>query len=900
VLLVFVLLTGLFVLKANSERASFSGAVYIRADGSIDPPDAPIYRNGDLYTLTGNITSNSDGVRIERDDMVLDGAGFSVQGFGGSMGIALYDRSNVTIEDIEVTTFLWGVYVSTSSNISLVSNNVTNNNDGILFIWASTDNSIVGNNITDNTRTGVYLFGRSDNNTITGNRFVNDGMFVSDSYGNVVETNVVNEKPLVYLEGASSLTVVNAGQVILVNCDNVEVDSLNLVNASVGLELLRTNNSRTADNNIINNGRYGLYLSHSFNNSAVRNVIAKNGEHGISLSDSLNNTVAGNNISQNEAYGIHLEFSLSNTIVGNNVTENGYGGIGVESSSSNNSISENCLLANGYVGIKLGYSSGNNNIDTNNITDNGIGVAFDASSLSKVTGNTFTADGLWSQDSYGNMVENNTINGKPLVYLEERSDYVINDAGQVLLINCSNIRVENLDLSNTVVGLQLSGTNNSRILNSTIAGNGVTSNNRFGIWSLYSSNNSMIGNNIQRKWYGIYLDNSLNSTILGNTIAENEEGIILDMASDYSRISGNNVTGNGYGIDLANSQFSRIFDNIVSRNRRGIYVSSNNNVYGNDISENNETGVIVTGFYNNLSENNITGNNGSGIWIFESNGNTIVKNSLVNNTYGITLSSTTPARPLGLEYNTISENNITANQYAGIALNHSSYGRIYHNNFVNNVEQAIVEDSPNSVWDDGYPSGGNYWSDYVGIDSDQNGLGDISYIINMTDQDHFPLMGMFHSYDVSYVEQGLTLNLISNSTISNLDVLVSIEHLEKRTISFDATGQSGVGFVRICIPHALMNESYRVTVNGQDPHYVNYTLYDNGTHRWIYFDYLTSTRRIVIVPEFSSLLVLLMFSIATSLVIILKKRIRHRRASVQTVRLSESISCLASVGGCPE
>ena len=57
-----------------------SGTIYIKTDGSIDPPTAPIQRNGGLYTLTGNITSDSDGIMIERKNMTVDGAGDTVQG----------------------------------------------------------------------------------------------------------------------------------------------------------------------------------------------------------------------------------------------------------------------------------------------------------------------------------------------------------------------------------------------------------------------------------------------------------------------------------------------------------------------------------------------------------------------------------------------------------------------------------------------------------------------------------------------------------------------------------------------------------------------------------------------------------------------------------------------------
>src|SRR4030066_683466 len=88
-------------LKVQSVEAS--GTFYIRADGSIDPPTAPISTFDNVtYTLTGNITSDADGIVVERDNIVVDGAGYTVQGTGasGSKGIDLTGRSNVTIKSM--------------------------------------------------------------------------------------------------------------------------------------------------------------------------------------------------------------------------------------------------------------------------------------------------------------------------------------------------------------------------------------------------------------------------------------------------------------------------------------------------------------------------------------------------------------------------------------------------------------------------------------------------------------------------------------------------------------------------------------------------------------------------------------------------------------------------------
>jgi len=90
-----------------------------------------------------------------------------------------------------------------------------------------------------------------------------------------VKDNKVNGKPLVYLEDVSDCKVENAGQVILINCSNISVENLDLSNASIGVELLKTRNSRISNNTVCNN-RYGIYLGHSSNNKIYFNNFIHN------------------------------------------------------------------------------------------------------------------------------------------------------------------------------------------------------------------------------------------------------------------------------------------------------------------------------------------------------------------------------------------------------------------------------------------------------------------------------------------------------------------------------------------------------------------------------------------------------------------------------------------------
>jgi multiple sugar transport system substrate-binding protein len=257
---------------------------------------------------------------------------------------------------------------------------------------------------------------------------------------------------------------------------------------------------------------------------------------------------------------------------------------------------------------------------------------------------------------------------------------------------------------------------------------------------------------------GTYYENLfLNKSL--KLIGENPETTIIDGggAGDTIQVVTDNVTISGFtlqngasGISLNHSKGDTITSNIITLNSlNGIeHYHSNNNI---------------------IRDNNVTLNSHAGIWLWNSSINIINHNYVSSNTWQGIVTSTSS------NYNQISENTVTDTQieggivlvestdnsvncnnvienWQGIMLENSSSNTIYHNNFINNTVQAYVTSGYINFWDDDYPSGGNYWSNYADLDAHKgpgqnqtgsDGVWDHSYAIDEDNQDRYPLTGSF-------------------------------------------------------------------------------------------------------------------------------------------------------------
>jgi parallel beta-helix repeat protein len=866
---------------------------------------------------------------------------------GSDHGIGLDASSENNIFQNNVTTNGWAIVLNSAKGNSIHDNYIADNGIAVWLADSSDENRIFGNNITRTT--GVQVAGSSgniitannftgnlpgitlggSNTTISANTFVNDGIDGagdSGTYGNTVENNTVNGKPLVYLEGVSDRTVEDAGQVIIVNSTHIRIENLNISSTIYGAELIMADNVEMTGNNMSSNKIYGvgvllvgtsnsnltgnildgIRIRASQGNNVAGNIITGNN---LRVSSSVNNSIVGNNITAGG--GIELENSDTNKIEKNSLTSNEYGIY--LAGSSNNSMRQNHLESNVQYGVMLRDSSNYNDLAENNITSGGNGIAILSSSTNNITGNTVgdnDGNGIWLDASTGNILTGNTmanndynfgvtgdtfsdfinnidtsnsVNGKPIYYLIGQRYQTITDGGYVAAINSTDMRIQNMDLRNNIQGLLFAYTSNSSIQNVTVTSCA----------------------------YGIWLESCPNVSISeSNVVANQGDGISLT-SSQGSNLHDSKISMNqGFGIVLASSSTNLTDNNITENNHGGIWFkgSMNNIVSGNNITENSGDGIFSPNSESyTIVENNISGNSAVGLHLQDSSDNSVVGNYISHNGQGILLHSSSGNDILGNDIkdnvdgitlffksldNSLEKNNITANTEYGIQLStYSDDNRIFHNKFMGNGIQASVEGSGGNMWNDGYPSGGNYWGDYAGVDvmrgqyqneTGSDGIGDTPYVIDANNTDHYPSMGIFSEFNVT-LPYGITesVSVVSNSTVSNLKLAWWLSSPNdgiqpgQPLILFTAPGESGnVGFCMMMIPRTVLNSSSYVVLVDSHPVDATQLSISNDTCVYLYFTYTLSSHEVIVtIPEFSSL-TLLLFIISTLLAVIIYKRKR--------------------------
>jgi len=338
---------------------------------------------------------------------------------------------------------------------------------------------------------------------------------------------------------------------------------------------------------------------------------------------------------------------------------------------------------------------------------------------------------------------------------------------------------------------------------------------------------------------GIYYERLVVKKTL-TLIGEDRETTIVDGngTGTVMTIKADNVVVNGF--TMQNGGFS------------GIYLeqSEDSMISGNMMILNGNFGVCLNSSCNNTIVDNIILNNGG--WV-----PSLLWGGGIESTYS--------------NGSLISGNTIANHANWGLILVNSVDNLVYHNNFLNNSEQADQHESYNNVWNNG--TEGNYWDDYVGLDSGNggrtagDGVGDTG--LPHFGFDNFPLIIPSGPIHVICESTAYPVTLLSNSTISEFRFMQT-----SKKITFTLRGPSDTfGYCNVTIPKNLLSDNpWKIMLGGTDITY-QAIMTENQTHTSIYFTYTHSNYNVQIIgtwviPEFPSPIILSLFIITTLLIII--------------------------------
>jgi parallel beta-helix repeat protein len=607
-------------------------------------------------------------------------------------------------------------------------------------------------------------------------------------------------------------------------------------------------------------------------------------------------TITGSRI----AWGIYVQLN-SKAWVENNIITGNSGGIIL--GCDNSTVINNTIANNEYEGMLI-FESSNNTLINNTISGNPYNFGITQSPFNQ------------------NIDTSNTINGKPLYYLENQTNLNINpasypDVGFLALVNCTNITIENLTLQNNYNGLILAETRNSTIKNNILMSNVE------GLSIINSPNNTIRNNNItDNAWKGLTVDHSPSATLEENKLTNNYFNLQVtgDTLSDFMHdidtsntadgklmryiknasnlnINSSTLSNTGYlalvnchNVTAQNFTFehneilaafttnSSIVDNAITNGSITLVHCSFMNLAANTIAH-GVTGISLDHANNNtITRNKVTGFASSGIALTTSSNNTISDNNIRNETTGIDFDASND--------NTVFRNNITNNMNYALSLGTSSHNLFYRNNFINQVHWQVVSlmPYPENYFDNGYPSGGNYWSDYNGTDqksgtkqniTGSDGIGDQHYLGFFPVADNYPLMQPIRTFEAgTWQNKPRNIDITSNSTLSAFKL-----NATAKTVSFNVAGETDTnGFCRIIIPNAIIQDlwssNYTITVNGQPLPHRNWT---DTQNTYLYINYTHSQHEIVILPEYPQATALTVLAATTAIVVGAAKKLNRKR-----------------------
>ena len=464
--------------------------------------------NSSINTIVGNTAYSNKEIGIILDNNSYNNTVTDCIANDNAIGIAIWNSSYNQIIGSYTADNVLGIILINSSKNKIINNEANNNSleyDTIPFFQGPPAAGI--------------LFGQSSQNTLIGNSCSGNTAGISmfnlfnesrhkPYYDNSIDTsNLVNGRPVYYYYDQDNLVIENleTTHLTLAFCENCVIRNCNVSDGD-GINLWSSNDNIIEDS-VSSNNALGILL------------------HGTTVFDSVNNVIKDCKVFNNYYHGIILNSAhgslLTNTVI-------------------------NCEISNnGYIGLTL-QDTFNNNIINNKFTNDGLFIISE------------------TLQNFIHNIENNSVNNKPLLYYLNQSNLVIDeeDIGQILLVNCTNSYLNNLNISDTDLG----------------------------ILSAFSKNISINNSCLTDTLLGIYVIKSSNHFISNCSIFNNTLFGIQIMNSSFFNIYSNNFGYTVYGLVSGGVSKCIISKNIFRNNQIGIvfFDSFNNEIYLNNFIGNNQ------------------------------------------------------------------------------------------------------------------------------------------------------------------------------------------------------------------------------------------------------------------------------------------------------------------------
>ncbi len=272
------------------------------------------------------------------------------------------------------------------------------------------------------------------------------------------------------------------------------------------------------------------------------------------------------------------------------------------------------------------------------------------------------------------------------------------------------------------------------------------------------------GNNLTDS--GIYVNSSQGVILSGNLVTGNNIGVYLSDSAN-STLKDNSLSGNKFNFGVYSSNFEGYIQNVDMSNTvegkpivywvntQGKHVPSDvgyvaavnctDITVSNVVLEKNWQNILFAYTSNSLITDVTSTLGEDSVWLIESRNCNVQNNNITGNIWGgIALVNSSGS--------TIQSSTMKDNGGYGLFLSGSSRNQFYHNNFVDNPHQAWLYGVNSNSWDNGYPSGGNYWNNYTGVDqksgpyqnqTGSDGIGDTPVVIAQNNTDNYPLMAPY-------------------------------------------------------------------------------------------------------------------------------------------------------------